>query len=449
MASPTKNARELFLPTLRTIDNDRTWWAVTQDLLFRKDRHDTWRLELDRILRLPKNTPRKELRKWLQHAANWAKQICLDMQFAMALFSYDEWDPYTLEDFMNIISRTTKLFRADGPFGKMWQDYSERFEDVPLTQKFDINRKSMDNHLSKLVRHVKYDGRWGWDRNDRAFGKTQEKVSAATLVELLVRNAVQNQRKEILSRLESTTSPDGPGTDSSTEAISKILEEFRVTWESVLRANSIPEREKKQVGFWHARMMAIVIDPETRIIVTGGTQAVPDDSSYILREVSRNMCRIRVGDEYWSVVHQCSEDFFNAANDIIETDKKETGDPKKLFDSLFNNKDASKCKEIPSSRPGFGEIRCWAFSYRFKLRDPCTRCQYVYSEWIHYDSGEPDKRSLDGLRDDWSGHRVYYNRGTDFPCSYCAETVAAAKLYALQNGVLTLVPARDRDELVV
>ncbi|KAN0075835.1 hypothetical protein V8E54_007105 [Elaphomyces granulatus] len=89
--------------------------------------------------------------------------------------------------------------------------------------------------------------------------------------------------------------------------------------------------------------------------------------------------------------------------------------------------------------------RIWAWTYdgwTFESKPPCLRCQYMYSSnglkpgWdLH---GMP--RSMQEKRDALFKALDSRKMGSEGrQCGFCAETVAAAKLYVLYNGTLGFV----------
>lgn len=54
---------------------------------------------------------------------------------------------------------------------------------------------------------------------------------------------------------------------------------------------------------------------------------------------------------------------------------------------------------------------------------------------------------LAGLRQDYRTGVLKYSSGYKYPCGYFAETVAAAKIYALYYSTLTLVLSKDTDKI--
>ena len=118
----------------------------------------------------------------------------------------------------------------------------------------------------------------------------------------------------------------------------------------------------------------------------------------------------------------------------------------KLYDAVvYAEKDSvASYQNIPSSKNG---ITSWAFGSDFKFKPPCTRCQRLYSGWVLHEIPDASLKKLEGLkRDDLSGS-IKYSSQNKYPCNYCAETVAAAKLHALYNGTLTLVLSKDTENI--
>ena len=58
-------------------------------------------------------------------------------------------------------------------------------------------------------------------------------------------------------------------------------------------------------------------------------------------------------------------------------------------------------------------------------------------------------KQLAGLREDILNGVLKYPSGYKYLCGYCAETVAAAKIYALYYSTLTLVLFWDTDKIKV
>src|ERR1700727_1951478 len=78
---------------------------------------------------------------------------------------------------------------------------------------------------------------------------------------------------------------------------------------------------------------------------------------------------------------------------------------------------------------------------------PSLRCQRLYSEWYLHEKPDTSEKKLARLRENNRSSSIKYTPSNKYPCSYCAETVAAAKLYALKHGTLTPILSKDKDEI--
>ena len=201
--------------------------------------------------------------------------------------------------------------------------------------------------------------------------------------------------------------------------------------------------------------MAIVADADTGIIVIGATKPAAPNIP-IFEDAADNISRIRVGEDFGSIIVDCSKDVwehFSSIKDELKRvqpfDSKKapvTEKSAKLYDAVVHAKKDSVAsyQNIPSSKNG---ITSWAFGSDFKFKPPCTRCQRLYSGWILHGMPDTPLKKLEGLtRDNLSGS-IKYSSHLKYPCSYCAETVAAAKLHALYNGTLTLVLSKDTENI--
>jgi hypothetical protein len=107
----------------------------------------------------------------------------------------------------------------------------------------------------------------------------------------------------------------------------------------------------------------------------------------------------------------------------------------KLYNDVVSATTSTFHEQIPNPS---NKIFLCAFDGRtFEPKEPCIRCQYLYSKWALEgmpDTTEERRKALSGVR----AWKMEYHSGRDPPCTYCAETVAAAKLYALYSGSLLL-----------
>ena len=135
------------------------------------------------------------------------------------------------------------------------------------------------------------------------------------------------------------------------------------------------------------------------------------------------------------------KDVPTSVSKILDAEKKI-----RLYDDVVNAPKGSVAayQSIPSSTNG---IKSWAFDDDFKFKSPCTRCQRLYLGWhLHKKPNTPEEK-LARLREDYGVGSLKYSPGNKYPCGYCAETVAAAKLHALYHGTLTLILPKDKDEI--
>ena len=131
-----------------------------------------------------------------------------------------------------------------------------------------------------------------------------------------------------------------------------------------------------------------------------------------------------------------------AAEVIKETQKSSSGD------NIINISDKMKDNEIEEAynfavnRPQCSAHRqihnptvyLWAFEgHSFEAKPPCIRCTYLYHSWNLAERPETavqKKKALAQLQ----GYQMEYHDNKSPPCGYCAETTAAAQLFALDCG---------------
>ena len=142
------------------------------------------------------------------------------------------------------------------------------------------------------------------------------------------------------------------------------------------------------------------------------------------------------------------EDLKEPPDNVKEITKLERADIKKLgfkdIDKLYEKvviegKCASYDK-IPKSNRG-AHILSWACDgSSFVFQPPCLRCQSMYSTWFLFNRPQSSAERRKTLYDHLFSATVAFRETKESdPCSYCAETVAAGKLYVLRNGTLSLV----------
>jgi len=204
--------------------------------------------------------------------------------------------------------------------------------------------------------------------------------------------------------------------------------------------------------YWNSRTITVVADMDTGIVVTGATKAVVPEIPIL--DAANNISHIRVGEDFGSIIDACSKDVWNLLQKIrpeirqvqVEGNLVITPELASFHTSILSApKDSVDAyQQIPCSKNG---IRSWAFGNDFNFKPPCTRCQRLYSEWILHKKPCTDDEKLKRLKQDQRyGLLKYRANGYKYPCTYCAETVAAAKLHTLYHGTLTLVLSKDTDD---
>lgn len=223
------------------------------------------------------------------------------------------------------------------------------------------------------------------------------------------------------------------------------------------------------------RTISIIADQKTGIVTTGATQPAYHPDFPWLDQKGKQIHRLRLSEVFRHAAHLCSD---NVAQLIKEgakmADGKKTNEldddlVERIYtDFMAATKKANYLSKQPRANDrglqleiqhssyrrmmsdrrneGFeaipgpkNTIFCWAIdpcSITFKR--PCLRCQRMYSEWALY--LRPDNTNLRrvSLSDIYARDALAYNAKKD-TCSYCAETVAAAKMYLVRNGRLSLI----------
>lgn len=184
-------------------------------------------------------------------------------------------------------------------------------------------------------------------------------------------------------------------------------------------------------------------------MLTGGTQPTCHDSG-LFGEAVKTITHLRVGEEFAEVINNCSKDFAERANNAKQSaslkDKAELSalmpseiQNLKIYERVVNEDKSDWYDKIPTSTEA-GPMLSWACEGpTFEFKPPCLRCQSLYPTWIL--QGKPRDRNdeKETLVRNLFSHLVPPNPSIDMDWAYCAETVAASKLYLLRNGTLALV----------
>ena len=176
-AATARNGRDYLLQELLpTIQDDKTWEMITRDLLEQRDRSHIWRLDVQaRFAELTDDELDDDCYEWTLAGTRWLQQIALDIRFATSLFKPDEWEPHILEDFLNSLAFTLKLFQGQqeclGKMKKHCQNLENSNQAVVgdrqvVAWEFDQWRTFVNDNLRRLVGSLNYNEHKKWDKHN-------------------------------------------------------------------------------------------------------------------------------------------------------------------------------------------------------------------------------------------------------------------------------------------
>lgn len=228
----------------------------------------------------------------------------------------------------------------------------------------------------------------------------------------------------------------------------------------------MPERKvpaTDNVHAWRPRTIVVFYDSKSKLFHTGASQPACDRFVF-WDELTKPITRHRVGEKFARIIDGLATSFNEQAQQI----KRRKNDQINLLHNFYNSsapgKDiSSKIKKnadvtqiynkLVKREPTNGDeitlkltvqpsILCFAFDgFSLKPKAPCIRCQYMYPGWNHNRMPSTPKEKIDSIHTGMSDSSVTSRpkeTGTSGPFSYCAESVAAAKLHLLRNGKLVL-----------
>lgn len=185
---------------------------------------------------------------------------------------------------------------------------------------------------------------------------------------------------------------------------------------------------------WIPRTIAIVLDTEKEITYTGSSQ-IRCDGIPVLREMAKDMNRLRLGEAFTETINKCYERFKENIGEVLRDmdhqDRSDMDDSvvSRLYEEALIRKNPSDCCSIPTPTQN-NKILCSAvLGHNFASMDPCIRCQYLYKGWSLRGSPCTPREKREVLRDVYKSTISKW----DVPGVYCAETVAAAKIYTLRQ----------------
>lgn len=231
---------------------------------------------------------------------------------------------------------------------------------------------------------------------------------------------------------------------------------------------------------WLPQIIVIVADMHTGMVITGASQASCQKLVF-LKETALKMNRSRLGTNFAFHLDGHCKVFGSRASELKSkvSDQRDisTQELAEMYDFLVSH----TTPDLHITPPIGSHILCWAISgYTFQPEAPCLRCQYLYPTWkLHkapednreqeeenrlselyqidnIENAEIEKREEEKAEERRAEkERVKKEKAKHFrlglkrpSCTVnyipdksfaCAESVAAAKIYALRHGTLALV----------
>lgn len=172
-------------------------------------------------------------------------------------------------------------------------------------------------------------------------------------------------------------------------------------------------------------MITVVFDSRTEFLYTGASQ--PDCKDHkLLRDAGKSIPQLRLGDEFAKIIDKCCTLWKHEFTEMRKQQAPFQSIARRLQDVLETNSEV--CGKIPASEDT-SKILCWTLSgVDFKLRSPCSRCACFYSSWEIFKMVEFEKSAY--LANYLGTGMSKDGDGKDF---HCADTVAAANIYAWRN----------------
>lgn len=307
------------------------------------------------------------------------------------------------------------------------------------------------------------------------------KVPTATFTELVIQNQSVMCRRSIVTTLGTTDA-----VSASDRICMSTLHYFQARadpLQAVLLSKQIEKRSERLIADRAGipRCLTIVADRKTGLVTTGATQPAYDPDFPWLDKVGKQIHRLRIGETFRQAVHLCSDNVAQLIQDgYVKTDRKKLEDlDEDEIDKIYSeymaatkqagdlSKQPDKTSLDPMSLNSMPQVRglgmwyrrlmtnrrnegfeampgpddtifCWALDTgSFMLKPPCLRCQRMFSSWVLSKNPDDINGRTDALKGLYARDALRYNKKHD-TCSYCAETVAAAKIHLLRRGRLLL-----------
>lgn len=194
--------------------------------------------------------------------------------------------------------------------------------------------------------------------------------------------------------------------------------------------------------YWVPDIIVVVVDTERRVVLTAASKpSFVDDESAELSQLSRDINQARIGPDFSRLIDSLIASFYDRVNGQREggllPGKEEIPDltDEEVIQLYHKVVSATECLEHDQiSRPKKGEkIFCWAFNGRtLEPEAPCHKCQHLYSAWTMNQMPQSAAKKREVL-EYLAAKRGVPDTVIESRRCYCAETVAAAKLWALDS----------------
>lgn len=224
----------------------------------------------------------------------------------------------------------------------------------------------------------------------------------------------------------STDSDDEDGEDSTDDA---STDEDSTATEKTSSSKLDPLRLT-----WLSDCLIIVVDTAARITVTGGTRPTCHNFPPV-NSVGARIKAQRLGEKFMNIINICSEDFTRNAQQ--RTKAKGSATPLEYHAQITDLGQSHAQRQLPASSES-GKVHSFACRGRsFKRLAPCIRCQAFYPSWVM--DKRPTEQKIMNEPLSLPPHLNPSEFRPDMEWTYCAESVAAVKLFLLRNGRIGLV----------
>ncbi|KAI1131661.1 hypothetical protein F5Y10DRAFT_233284 [Nemania abortiva] len=188
---------------------------------------------------------------------------------------------------------------------------------------------------------------------------------------------------------------------------------------------------------WCPRAITMMIDSAHGIVLTGATNPGCDGKgSGLVRNAVLKITRLRAGEHFTRIAEQLTDKFVDKLK-VVEEDSKRKPRSDDQIRGHYHY-----LTGIPSDvKLRVNRVWIWTYDgWTLKPKPPCLRCQSMCPTLVAAKEcrmyGMPVSVEDKRIAIDSANERM---RIPGSKCTFCAETVAAAKLYALYNGTVGFI----------